>query len=240
MKAAVYFGSRALYEDMPVAAKSLLKNSDVDTVYLLTEDDEFPYPLPSDIVNINIGKRLTEWFTEGNPNWRSSWTPVGLIRVALSKVFPELDKILTIDCDTIVAKDVSDLWDIPLDGYYCAGVREPVLSGRSGRIYINAGVVMLNLDKIRADSKDNEMIHYLNTRPMYFVAQDAMNLALQGCIKEISSEYNSSPFTMGTSSPKIAHFAGSVRFGWREQELYKQYKRMPWSEVRQGYKDICG
>ena len=240
MKYAVYFGSRALYQDMIPAAKSLLKHSDVDVIYLLSEDDEFPYELPSNVVNINVGKQLTRWFREGNPNWSSNWTPIGLIRVALSKVFPDIDRILTIDCDTIVVDDVSDLWDVPIDGKYFAGVKEPVLSGRSNGIYVNAGVVMLNLDKIRQDGKDDEMIDLLNAKKLYFVAQDAMNHCCRYGIVEIPSEYNSCAYTAPVRSPKIYHFAGSRHFGWRNQPIYQKYVEMPWCDVRAEYKDICG
>lgn len=45
-RAAAYCGTRNLYQDMIPAIKSLLLNSNVDKIYLLIEDDEFPYPLP--------------------------------------------------------------------------------------------------------------------------------------------------------------------------------------------------
>ena len=45
MKYAVYFGSREIYWDMATSAKSLLINSDVDKIFFLIEDDEFPYEI---------------------------------------------------------------------------------------------------------------------------------------------------------------------------------------------------
>jgi len=54
MKVAAYSGTRNVYYRMIPAVKSLLKNSDVDKVYLLIEDDIFPYDLPDKIVPINI------------------------------------------------------------------------------------------------------------------------------------------------------------------------------------------
>lgn len=49
MKAAVYCGTRNLYRQMITAAKSLLIHSDVDKIYFLIEDDDFPYSLPPEI-----------------------------------------------------------------------------------------------------------------------------------------------------------------------------------------------
>lgn len=50
MKAAVYTGTKNLYREMVTASKSLLINSDVDKIYLLVEDDEFPLEIPDVIV----------------------------------------------------------------------------------------------------------------------------------------------------------------------------------------------
>ena len=165
MNAAVYFGSREIYQDMIPAAKSLLLNADVDKVYLLIEDDSFPYELPDTgvIETINISGIVDQLFSKDGPNYKTQWTKIGMIRVALSKVFPDLDKILTIDCDTIVDQDISELWEFPLDGYYFAGVREPWNTDFYGQMYTNAGVLMLNLKKLREDGKDDEMIREQDT-----------------------------------------------------------------------------
>ena len=231
-KVAVYFGSRNIYEDMIPAAKSLLINSDVDKIYLLIEDDEFPYDLPKSgvIETINISGLVPQIFTPNGPNYSTEWTYIGLIRAALTKVFPNLDKILTIDCDTIVARDVSDLWDISLDGYYFAGVREPHLSNMSGGLYVNAGVMMLNLKKLREDGKDDEMIRVLNTKRMWFVAQDAMNAVCRGGILELPGDYNASTYTTPTTNPKIVHYAGNRH--WRDYDLVRKYRFIPWEQIR--------
>ena len=48
-----------------------------------------------------------------------------LLRVVFSKIFPSLDKILTIDNDTIVKSNISELWDMDLGDNYFAGCTEP-------------------------------------------------------------------------------------------------------------------
>jgi len=85
-----------------------------------------------------------------------------LIRAAYTKIFPDLDRILTIDVDTIVNENMSELWDLNLDNYYLAAVEEVIVTKREGS-YINMGVAMLNLKKIRDEHKDDELIHNLNT-----------------------------------------------------------------------------
>ena len=54
MRAAVYSGTRNIYKRMLTSAKSLLIHSNVEKIYFLIEDDDFPYQLPTEIECINI------------------------------------------------------------------------------------------------------------------------------------------------------------------------------------------
>jgi len=158
MKAACYCGTRNIYADMIPAVNSLLANSDVDKVYLLIEDDEFPYPLPDKVETINVIGQT--YFLKDGPNYRNGWTYMVLMRAALHRVFPDLATILSLDCDTIVAKDISELWDLPIEDYYLAGAKEPWKS--IACTYINCGVMLLNLKKLR-DGKGDELIEALRS-----------------------------------------------------------------------------
>lgn len=116
MKAAVYVGTRNLYDDMLPAVKSILINSDVDKVYLLIEDDRFPHDLPDCVETINVSSQT--FFRSNGPNYNLKWTYMTLMRAALPKIFPDLDVILSMDDDVIALQDVSDLWDLPIEDYY--------------------------------------------------------------------------------------------------------------------------
>ena len=218
MKAAVYCGTRNLYEDMIPALKSLIANSDVEKVFLLIEDDTFPYELPSCVECINVSGQT--YFRKNGPNYKNRWTYMVLMRAALHRVFGNLDKIVSMDVDTIVAKDVSDLWDVDLTEHYIAGAKEP---GKSwgNNIYINCGVMVMNLAKLR-DGKGDEIIDALNTRRYAFNEQDCINELCVGGIKEISSDYNANNYTITTTTPKIIHFAAIQR--WQDHPLVKQYR----------------
>lgn len=229
MKSAVYFGSHHIYDDMIPASKSLLSNSDVDKIYFLIEDDVYPHEIPSCIETINIRDVVPTIFSPNSPNYGSNWTYIGLIRAALTKIFPNFDTILSIDCDTIVDKDVSDLWDFDISYYYFAAVKEPHLSMATRSLYVNAGVMLLNLKKLREDKKDDEFIHALNTNRYYFVCQDVMNACCQGHILEIPSDYNASDYTVPTDNKKIIHYAGNRH--WRDYDIVKKYREMPWIQT---------
>lgn len=228
MRYVVYNGSREIYANMVSAAKSLLAHTKVDKVFFLVEDDVFPFPLPPVIETRNVSRLIREYFKPGGPNYSSRWTPLGLARWMLTKVFPDLDQILAIDADTIVMQDVKELFDLPMDGYYFAGAKEPVLTQNRGYLYINAGVMLCNLRKLREDKKDAEIISALNNRHFFFIGQDAMNELCRGNILAISSDYNACGFTEAANNKKILHFAGDRE--WVDGELATRYRDMPWPD----------
>ena len=112
-----------------------------------------------------------------------------LIRAAYTKIFPDLERILSIDMDTVVNENVSDLWDLDLTDYYIAAVEEHDLSIEEGS-YFNMGVAMLNLKKIRDDGKDDEMINALNTYWYRYKEQDCFNEFFRGHALILPSDYN--------------------------------------------------
>ena len=91
-----------------------MANSDVDRIYLLIEDDVFPFKLPPKVETINVSDQ--PYFKHDGPNYKNGWTYMVLMRAALHRVFPKISRILSLDVDTIVAKDISELWDLPIDG----------------------------------------------------------------------------------------------------------------------------
>lgn len=222
MKTAVYCATRNIYSDMIPSLKALLANSDVDKVFFLIEDDEFPYELPDCVECINVSNQ--QYFDHDGPNYRNSWTYMVLMRAALHRVFPDLDKIVSFDIDTIAAKDISDLWDVDVSDYYLAGVPEPQKSGNG--IYINCGVMVLNLEKLR-DGKGDEIIRELNTRHFNFNEQDCINELCRGYILPLSSDYNANNYTKPTTTPKIVHFAAFQR--WQNAPLVQQYRDIAWN-----------
>lgn len=224
MKAAVYTGARNLYEAMVLAATSLLENSDVDKIYLLTEDDEFPHKLPKKVENINVSGQT--YFTEGGANWNSQFTYMAMMRAALAKVFPDLDRILSLDVDTLVVDDVSDIWDIDLTDYYFAASREPHRC-HDGFLYTNIGVALYNLEKLRRDGKADEVIDLLNWKKYMFLEQDCFCETCQGHIYDLPGEYNATRFTVFEEPKKIIHFAG-IR-DWQKMAK-KEYLRLKKSE----------
>lgn len=218
-KVAVYAGTRNIYEQMYVCLKSLLANTIMDKVYLLIEDDEFPYKVPDIVKPINVSDQ--QFFLPGSPNYGSPWSYMTMMRCALTEILPEEHMVLWLDCDTIVMEDISDLFYLDMMGYHYAAAMEPQKSKGIFR-YFNAGVLFCDLISLTDWGKEHEERLFLNSFQFQFPDQDVINLLCQGRIREISSEYNANPFTVPCIRPKIIHFAANKDFkehwAWKRAE----------------------
>ena len=116
MRAVVYSGTRNVYQNMLTAAKSLLMHSNVEKIYFLIEDDFFPYQLPQEIECINVSNQ--QYFRKDGPNFANVCTYMVLLRAVYTKLFPHLDQILSLDNDTIINENISQLWQLDLTNYY--------------------------------------------------------------------------------------------------------------------------
>lgn len=231
-RTAVYCGTRNLYSDMITAAKSLLIHSNVEEIYFLIEDDTFPYKLPPYIKTINISNQ--SYFVSNGPNYNSPWTYMVLIRSTLSKIFPDLDTVLSLDVDTIVNENISDLWDLDLSDYYLAAAKEPCKC-INDFISINMGVVLFNLKRMR--KIDDAIIYSLNHKYYDYNEQDCISEFCQGGILELSPDYNISNWVEleAARHRKIMHFA-AVK-DWQNNPLVKKYAAISFDEIQHNIHD---
>ncbi|MBY0097325.1 glycosyltransferase family 8 protein [Mesobacillus maritimus] len=81
----------------------------------------------------------------------------------------DIDKIIYLDCDSIVAGSFYDLWMKDISDYYIAAVQDTVNSfyiksiglSNSNR-YINAGFLLVNLKRWRMDNLEDSFINFIN------------------------------------------------------------------------------
>lgn len=227
-KHAVYTGTKNLYGDMQTAAKSLIANSDVDKVWLLTEGD-YDYWLPDMCEVVDVSGQ--QFFPEVGPNMSTVYTYLAMIRCALALMpeFAHLDRILSLDVDTIVNRRVTDIWDLPLgDEYYFAAVREDHRS-LGNLLYTNIGVTLMNLDMLR-NGKAEEFIYALNHWRYQWIEQDVMNYLCQGRILQMPPEYNACDF-IRHDCVRIRHFAAQGATRWRNDRLVQKYRKMEWGRA---------
>ena len=229
-KIVIYPASRLFYDKVLASVKSVLKNGNIDTVFLGIEDDEYPGTLPDRVKTIKI--KGLEWFPRTGKNYRNDYAFTCLSRTALAKLFPEQTRILSLDADTLVVGDISELWDLDLTDYYLAGVPERQLSTERGYPYINMGMALFNLQKIRADKMDDQLIRDINQTKYLWYEQDCINENCKGHVLPIGSEYNWCWFSDQSVEPKIVHFAATPE--WFSNEMVQRYYAMGWNEALHG------
>lgn len=223
----VYMGNRRYYPMLTTAAKSLLSHSPVDKIILLIEDDAFPEYLPSIFSTVNVKNQ--KLFRPDGPNIHPGYTYMTLMRAALSKVLPDEDRVLLLDPDTIVVDDISPIWTTDISMSYFAAVLETRNNDHTPPYY-NAGVMLMNLQKLRVDGMDDKIIETINTVGYKHIEQDVLNFLCRPYIHTLPSEYNTSFVSEPTKHPRICHYLSLAK-----QYLPKAqepYINLQWNEIK--------
>jgi lipopolysaccharide biosynthesis glycosyltransferase len=125
------------------------------------------------------------------------WTIATFFRLFLPVILPSsIDRLLYLDCDTIVLDDVSQLFELDFGQNPLAAVIDPEEDKAKSPIgvlrYYNAGVLMMELDRWRDNQISQKCFDYLATPgvPAAFLDQDAINKVLEGQIFELPMRWN--------------------------------------------------
>lgn len=117
--------------------------------------------------------------------------------------FFDSDRCLFIDGDMLINANLSDLYNINMEGYYIAGVRDCAVQSKNTAFanheielgipdmhqYVNAGFMLFNLKKIREDNLDNLFVDAISNGYRY-MDQDIINKFCYGKIKHLPLRYN--------------------------------------------------
>ena len=153
-----------------------------------------------------------------------------LYRLFLPKVCSSLDKIIYLDADVIIGRDLRKLWEIDLEKKILGAVLDvnatrEVINKLSqyydkkivADSYFNAGVLLINLDAMRRSTSNlsREYLDFIDKYPhALLLDQDFLNYKYQGEYKELSYTFNFIPSDVDLlqeeiiSKNVIVHFAG--------------------------------
>ena len=115
----------------------------------------------------------------------SHWVTVqAWFRIKLPDMCPDLDKILYLDCDTIVRGNLDKLFSLNLDGKFFAGVKDVwgvnkyvKRLGMKSPVYVNSGMLLFNCDFCRKEKFFDKVIDFAknNEKIIEFCDQDSIN-----------------------------------------------------------------
>ncbi len=107
-------------------------------------------------------------------NEKAYCTPYTLLRL-LADLIPNMpDKLLYLDIDIMVGKDISMLYNTDIENYEYAAVREKYGSKLIRPDYINAGMLLLNMKKIKETKLLEKARKLIKTKKLLFADQDAI------------------------------------------------------------------
>lgn len=107
------------------------------------------------------------------------------------------DKIIYLDSDIVVTDNLTNLWNYNVENYYFAAVEDKYseLMGchanlPEGEIYINSGVMLMNLKKFRCDNLEEIIFKKLREPENTYSDQDVLNDICRNKILHLPLKYN--------------------------------------------------
>lgn len=149
-------------------------------------------------------------------------TPYTLLRL-LADLVPEIpDKLLYLDIDIMVGGDLSKLYNIDIKDYEYAAVKEKYGCWLIRPDYINAGMLLLNMKKIKETKLLEKARHLIKTKKMLFADQDAIFWSTTK--KKILPRIYNEQSKFNKKDTIICHFCKRLMFlPYPHTENYKQW-----------------
>lgn len=130
----------------------------------------------------------------------SKWVTVqAWFRIKLPDLCKDLDKVLYLDCDTLIRGNLDELFSMDLTGKYLAGVKDvwgvskyvKRLGMKSG-VYVNSGMLLFNCDYCRKEHFFDKVVDFAknNAKIIEFCDQDSINKVVDEYKLVISPKYN--------------------------------------------------
>ena len=150
-------------------------------------------------------------------------TPYTLLRL-LADLIPEIpDKLLYLDMDIMIANDIKQLWDIDVTEYEYAAVKEKYGCWLIRPDYFNAGMLLLNMARIRETGLLVKARELIRTKKLLFADQSAIFKSTTRK-KLLPRIYNEQP-KFNKKDTVVCHFCKRLMFRPRPHtENYKQWQ----------------
>lgn len=168
--------------------------------------------------------------------------------------YVEADRVLYLDCDIVVTRNLDNLFEMDLDDYYVATTRATYGTG----IGFNSGMMVLNNKRWREDNMSQKLVE-LTDRELYNIPegdQTILNMMFEGKKLELEDTYNFQiGFDMGAALdghdwifeiplsplPAILHYISGQKpwntvSNMRLREVWWFYYFLDWSRIIAGDK----
>ena len=178
-----------LYPTLVSMASALENNNKKENILiyhlLLSHDFNMEYIEYFESLKENYDFRINYYQIPNNifnnvRRWKKTYTVY--FKLLIPIIFPDFERVIYLDSDTLIFKDLSEMFNLPFNNNYILGYpfHTPwmvTINHKHPKIYINAGVLLININKIRRDNKDFELIDFTRkyTKRLFFLEQDGIN-----------------------------------------------------------------
>lgn len=163
-------------------------------------------------------------------------------RLFIPNMYPQYDKALYLDCDIAINESISKLYNINIGDNYVGAIPdqsvlymsdefkdyvENRIGVESFKNYFNAGILVMNLKKLREVDFEDKFIQLLSS-VKFDVAQDQdyLNVICNGHVKFIEETWNSMPIPVDIKRPKVpalVHYNLAFKPWHLDNVLYEEY-----------------
>lgn len=181
------------------------------------------------------------------------YTIGAMFRIMLPEILSDLNKIIYLDADLLVNRDIQELWNMDISNYFfmavpdtdvAKGVVIPIAVKRKevkAERYFNSGVIYMNLERIRENGNMRKAVmEYLERTPESDLPdQDALNVIYNKGTLLLDSSWNyfaQHVYRKGEKGleKRIYHYVGIrcllYSFTEMDQLYYETVRRTPWGE----------
>ncbi len=227
----LFAGNSKVFDGFLTCILSIFKRTKIDdtyTFYILTmdltrknndytsiSDEEInfldkiskKYNSNNQVIKIDVTSLYDEHFAYC-PNENAYCSPYTLLRL-LADILPLPDKILYLDADILFNDDIHKLYDIDINEYEYAAARDFYGRMLVNPNYINAGVLLLNLKKIRETNLLIKARKLIQTKKLHCADQSAIIRSTKSR-KIISQRFNDQRFVY--KNTVVRHFCQKFSF----------------------------
>jgi len=181
-------------------------NSDKYRVFVLVEkffsaeSQKLLDSLKDEFTNVEINFiNMQDAFCESTMQLKYTTIP-SMYRLLIPQLLTDYDKCIYLDVDIIICGDISTLYTVNIGDNYLAAVRD-IEAGKYINIfeyegtkpqaekYVNSGVLLMNLEKLREDNVVSQFMDYSKSK-LLFMDQDIINIVCEDKIVYLPLKYN--------------------------------------------------
>lgn len=199
----------------------------------------------SSACRVDVSEPFRRELADGK-NTKNFYTPYTLLRLYLDGLEGLPDKIIYLDIDTMCASDIGQLYDVDLGDAEYGAVLDYMGKFWINRHYCNAGVLLLNLKRIRQTKLFSRARDYVCTHKLVMPDQTALHRL---CTRRIYLPRRFNEQRGLHKDTVVKHFCRGIRWvpffhiynykQWERDKVHKKLKIFYFDDLYEKYDDLA-